>query len=128
MCSSKWCGLRQCTSASRNELFGCSAGTLSTSEGCFSKAVWRIRCRPHMTWSKWLDCGQNTLTCDFFSTLSSLRTHHIVAQGVARRVCIKHIHPHVITCLGVCCFLCFVFFFCLSCLYCFSLTSTCSLS
>ena len=46
----------------------------------------------------------------FFShicILSSLCTHHIVAQaqGVARRVCIKHVHPHVITCLSVCCFL-----------------------
>ena len=39
----------------------------------------------------------------FFSTLSSLCTHHIVAQGVARRVCIKHDHPHVITCQSVCC-------------------------
>ena len=29
------------------------------------------------------------LARDFFSTLSSLCTHHIVAQGVARRVCIK---------------------------------------
>ena len=50
-------------------------------------------------------CGQNTLTRDFFSTLSSLCTHHTVAQGVARRVGIKHVHPHVITCLSVCCFL-----------------------
>ena len=48
---------------------------------------------------------ENILTQDFFSTLSSLCTHHIVAQGVARRVCIKHVHPHVITCLSVCCFL-----------------------
>ena len=38
-------------------------------------------------------------------TLSSLFTHHIVAQGFARRVCIKHVHPHVIPCLSVCCFL-----------------------
>ena len=38
-------------------------------------------------------------------TLSSLCTHHIVAQGVARRVCMKHVHPHVISCLSVCCFL-----------------------
>ena len=39
----------------------------------------------------------------FFShicTLSSLCTHHIVAQGVARRVCIEHVHSHVITCLS----------------------------
>ena len=41
----------------------------------------------------------------FFLTFSSLCTHHTVAQGVARRVCIKHVHPHVITCLSVCCFL-----------------------
>ena len=44
----------------------------------------------------------------FFShiwTLSSLCTHDVVAQGFARRVCIKHVHPHVITCLSVCCFL-----------------------
>ena len=46
----------------------------------------------HMT-SPHDNCGQNTLTRDFFSTLSSLCTHHIVAQGVARRVCIKHVHP-----------------------------------
>ena len=46
-------------------------------------------------------------------THSSLCTHHIVAQGVARRVCIKHVHLNVITCLSVCCF---VFFLCLSCL------------
>ena len=49
--------------------------------------------------------GQNTLTRDSFSTLSSLCTHHIVAQGVARRVCIKHVHPHLITCRSLCCFL-----------------------
>ena len=52
-----------------------------------------------------VSCGQNTRARDFFSTLSSLCTHHIVTQGVARRVCIKHVHPHVITCLSVCCFL-----------------------
>ena len=40
-------------------------------------------------------CGQNTLTARFSLTFSSLCTHHIVAQGVARRVCIKHVHPHV---------------------------------
>ena len=63
-------------------------------------------------------CRQNTLTQDIFSTLSSLCTHHIVAQGVARRVCIKHVHPHVITCLSVCCFLVLSsFFLCLSCFY-----------
>ena len=50
-------------------------------------------------------CRQIHLTRDFASTLSSLCTHHIVAQGVARCVCIKHVHPHVITCLSVCCFL-----------------------
>ena len=33
-------------------------------------------------------------------TLSSLCTHHTVAQVFARRVCIKHVHPHVITCLS----------------------------
>ena len=49
----------------------------------------------------------NTLTRDFFSTPSPMCTHHIVAHGVARRVCIKHVHPHVITCLSVCCFPCF---------------------
>ena len=63
-------------------------------------------------------CGQNTFTRDFFSTLSSLCTHHIVAQGVARRLCIKHVHPHVITCLSVCCLL--VCLLCLSCHYVFS--------
>ena len=53
----------------------------------------------------------------FFSTLSSLCTHHIVAQGVARRVWHK-------TCSSTChhmserlLFPCFVFFLCLSCLY-----------
>ena len=51
----------------------------------------------------WFRLQWNTLTRDFFSTLSSLCTHHIVAQGVARRVCIKHVHPRVITCLSVCC-------------------------
>ena len=71
--------------------------------------------------------GQNTFTRDFFSrTLSSLCTHHIVAQGVARRVCIKHVHPHVITCLSV------FFFIVLSSssvsrASTFSLTSTCFL-
>ena len=59
-------------------------------------------------------------------TLSSLCTHHIVAQGVARRVCIKHVHPRVITCLSVCCFL-VLSSSCLSCLYVLSLTSSCSL-
>ena len=39
---------------------------------------------------------------DFFSTLLSLCTHHIVAQGVL----IKHVHPHVITCLSVVVSLC----------------------
>ena len=62
-------------------------------------------------------CGQNTLTRDSFSTLSSLCTHHIVTQGAARRVCMK-------TCSSTChhmservLFPCFVFFLCLSCLY-----------
>ena len=73
------------------------------------------------------NCGQNTLTRDFFSTLSSLCTHHSVAQGVARRVCIKHVHPHVITCLSVCCFL--VLSSCsVSRASTFTLTSTCYLS
>ena len=63
------------------------------------------------------NCRQIHLTRDFFSTLSSLCTHHIVAQGAARRVCIK-------TCSCTChhvserlLFPCFVFFLCLSCLY-----------
>ena len=52
-------------------------------------------------------CGQNTLTARFSRTYAylTLCTHHIVAQGVARRVCMKHVHPHVISCLSVCCFL-----------------------
>ena len=56
------------------------------------------------------------LTRDIFSTLSSLCTHHLVAQGVARRVCIKrcsctchHMSERLL-------FPCFVFFLCLSCL------------
>ena len=69
----------------------------------------------------------NTLTRDFFSTLSSLCTHHIVAEGVARRVCIKHVYPHVITCLRVCCFL-VLSSSSVSRASTFSLTSTCSLS
>ena len=40
----------------------------------------------------------------FSRTLSSLCTRHIVSQGVARRVCIKDVHVHVITCLSVYCF------------------------
>ena len=62
-------------------------------------------------------CGQNTLTRDTFSTPSSLCTHHIVAQGVARRVCIKRCSctcHHMSERLLV---PCFVFFLCLSCLY-----------
>ena len=39
----------------------------------------------------------------FFSTLLSLCTHHIVAQGVVARVALKDVHPHVIICLSVCC-------------------------
>ena len=66
------------------------------------------------------------LTRDFFSTLSPLCTHHVVAQGVARRVCIKHVHPHVITCLSVCCFL-VLSSSSVSRASTFSLTSTCSL-
>ena len=61
--------------------------------------------QPHKNNHKNKNCGQNTLTRDFFSTLSSLCTHHIVAQGAARRVCIKHVHPHVTICLSVCCLL-----------------------
>ena len=63
------------------------------------------------------NCRQIHLTRDFFSTLSSLCTHPIVAQGVARRVCIK-------TCSCTChhmlerlLFPCFVFFLSLPCLY-----------
>ena len=61
-------------------------------------------------------CRQIHLTRDFFSTLSSLCTHHIVAQGVARRVCIN-------TCSCTCHHVSerllfpFVFFLCLSCFY-----------
>ena len=50
-----------------------------------------------------------------------------MAQGVARRVCIKHVHPHVITCLSVCCFL-VLSSSSVSRASTFSLTSTCSLS
>ena len=71
-------------------------------------------------------CRQMHLTRDSFSTLSSLCTHHIVAQGVARRVCRKHVHPHVITCLSVCCFL-VLSSSSVSRASTFSLTSTCSL-
>ena len=66
----------------------------------------------------------------FFSnicTLSSLCTHHIVAQGVAQRVCMKLVQPHVITCLSVCCFL-LLSSSSVSRASTFSLTSTCSLS
>ena len=48
----------------------------------------------------------------FSRTLSSLCTHHRVAQGVARRVCIKHVHMSERLL-----FPWFVFFLCLSCLY-----------
>ena len=72
-------------------------------------------------------CGQNTLTRDSFSTPSSLCTHHIVTQGVARRVCKKHVHPHVIICPSVCCFLA-LSSSSVSRASTFSLTSTCSLS
>ena len=44
---------------------------------------------------------RHTLTRDIFSTLSSLCTHHIVAQGVSVRI---SLHPHAIhdvTCLSV---------------------------
>ena len=62
----------------------------------------------------------------FSRTLSSLCTDHSVAQGVARRVCIKHVHPNVITCLSVCCF--FVLYSSsVSRASTFSLTSTCCL-
>ena len=58
-------------------------------------------------------CGQNTHTQRIFLAhlhISSLRTCTCMAQGVARRVCIKHVHPHVITCLSVrCLFLLFCF-------------------
>ena len=42
----------------------------------------------------------------FFSHIyafSSLDTHRIVVQGVARRVCIKHVPPYLISCLSVWC-------------------------
>ena len=57
-------------------------------------------------------CRQNTFTARF-SAHMHICTHHIVAQGVARRVCIRDVHPHVIPRLSVWCFL--VFFLCLSC-------------
>ena len=47
-------------------------------------------------------CRQIHLTRDFFSTLSSLCTHHIVAQACLHK---RAFHPHVITCLSFCCFL-----------------------
>ena len=75
------------------------------------------------------ECGQNTFTARFPShtcTLSSLCTHHIVAQGAARRACIQRVHPHVITCLSVCCFL-VLSSSSVSRASTFSLTSTCSL-
>ena len=50
-----------------------------------------------------------------------------MAQGVARRVCIKHVHRHVITCLSVCCFL-VLSSSSVSRASTFSLTSTCPLS
>ena len=53
-------------------------------------------------------------------------THHTAAQGVARRVCIKHVHPHVITCLSVCCFL-ILSSSSVSRAFTFSSSSTCSL-
>ena len=61
-------------------------------------------------------CRHIHLTRDFFSAISSLCTHHIVAQGVARRVCIKtcsSTYHHVFERLL---FPCFVFLLCLSCL------------
>ena len=66
-------------------------------------------------------CGQDTLTRDVFSTLSSL------CSRVARSVCMKHVHPHVITCLSVCCFL-VLSSSSVSRVSSFSLTSTSSLS
>ena len=62
-------------------------------------------------------CRQIHLTRDSFSILSSLCKHHIVAQGVARRVCIKKSSctcHYLFECLL---FPCFLFFLCLSCLY-----------
>ena len=64
---------------------------------------------------------------EFFSAPSPLCTHHIVSQGVARRVCVKHVHPHAITFLSVCCFL-VLSSSSVSRASTFSLTSTCSLS
>ena len=52
--------------------------------------------------------------------------HPCAHQGVARRVCINHVHPHVITCLSVCCFL-VLSSSSVSRASTFSLTSTCSL-
>ena len=45
-CSSKWSRLGRCTLAFHTELFGCSAGTLSTSQRFGLKSVWATRRRP----------------------------------------------------------------------------------
>ena len=44
-------------------------------------------------------CGQSTFAHLHFHPCA----HHIVAQGVARRVCIRLVHSHVISCLSVRC-------------------------
>ena len=65
-------------------------------------------------------CRQKHLTRDFFSTLSSLCTHHIVTQGVTRHVCMKRCSCTCHDMFERLLFPCFVFFLCLSCLYFFS--------
>ena len=74
-------------------------------------------------------CVEHPHTAHFLTHLhiSSLCTCTRMAQGVARRVCIKHVHPHVITCLSVGCFL-VLSSSSVSRASAFSLTSTCSLS
>ena len=63
----------------------------------FVYSRWRFHCNRRL-------CRQMHLTRDFFSTHSSLCAHHIVAQGVAAPCLHKNnVHPHVITCLSVCC-------------------------
>ena len=53
-----------------------------------------------------------------FDIFDLVHTSHCGSR--CRTTCLqkKHVHPHVITCLSVCCFLVLSFFFlCLSCLY-----------
>ena len=57
-----------------------------------------------------LVCRQIQLTRNFFSTLSSLCTHHIVAHDVSAQNMFNHMSESLL-------FPCFVFFLCLSCLH-----------